>query len=132
MKNWLVLWPALALVLVMGFVRIAHADADDYPDKCREGYIVKRNLFTHSGVSSPFRYKDHRYEENKIEVNIKGDRYQYSYKHCWSDGECAWIDSGWERLGRSSHGQAHTRDGYGAFFGTVENTNSFYVCWYRG
>ena len=121
----------LTLLFLCSVVLSFPAFAEDYPDKCRNGYIIKRDLFSSSGTTSPLRRKDRRYEENKMNVTINNGKYKYSYKHCWSDGECSWIDTNWSTLGKSSHGQAHTRDGYSAFMGTMSGANSFYVCWFK-
>lgn len=105
--------------------------ANEYPDKCRSGSIVKRDMFYQSGISSPFRRDDSRWEQAKFEVSIDHGKYRYSYMNCWSDGYCEWIDTRWSRLGKSSHGAFQTKHGYSGFYGTMKNSDSVYVCWYR-
>jgi len=119
-------------LIAISMMVVSPSFAADLPDKCRDGYIIKRDVFSSSGSSSPFDDEDRRYAENKIDVKIQGRHFKISYKTCWSNGFCTWIDSDhWETLGDSTHGQLHSKDGYSAFYGTMPGSNTFYVCWFR-
>lgn len=120
-----------AALALFGLLLLPPAGANEYPDKCRNGNIIKRDLLTSSGESSPLKRRDARYDENHVRVEIQDDRYRYSYKNCWSSGDCAWVDSRWNALGKSNHGAVSSTHGYGAYFGTMQDSSSVYVCWYK-
>ena len=105
----------------------------DYPDKCRSGYIVKRELFTTSGVTHPFREfrRSGPGQRCRIEVRFSGRKFALNYRHCWADGDCSWVDESPWSVGKSTHGAAHLGCGYGAYYGTMPSSESVYICWFK-
>lgn len=105
--------------------------SSSYPQKCDGGDILKREIMVQSGVSSMISMNSRHYDECKFSISIKNNKYAYSYKNCWSDGTCQWIDSNWETLYDSNHGAFQTKCGYGGYFGTIPSSDGIYICWYK-
>ena len=114
-------------------VRLTADPSRDYPDKCRSGYIVKRELFTTSGVTHPFREsrRSGPGQRCRIEVRFSGRKFALNYRQCWADGDCAWVDETPWSVGNSTHGAAHLGCGYGAYYGTMPSSESVYICWFK-
>ena len=114
-------------------VRLTADPNRDYPDKCRSGYIVKRELFTTSGVTHPFREfrRSGPGQRCRIEVRFSGRKFALNYRQCWADGDCAWVDESPWSVGNSTHGAAHLGCGYGAYYGTMPSSESVYICWFK-